>query len=68
MHALEPQRSRKRATAAASACGVGVVPFGSGGERAEAGHVERDHLALGGEPLDHGLPDHQLRAERMDAE
>ena len=61
-----PSESRKRPTAAASACGVGPVPFASGGDAAEAGHVDGDHVALGGEPLEHGLPHDDVGAERMD--
>ncbi len=34
--------------------------------RAEARQVDRDHVALAREALQHRLPDHQLGAERMD--
>ena len=38
----------------------------SPGERAEAGQVDRDHVALARQAVQHRLPDDQLGAERMD--
>ena len=55
-----------RAARAASAAAVGSTSGGSDGRGAEAGQVEGDHLALGGEQRHHRVPDRLRGAEPVD--
>ena len=55
------RRPRRRAPA-----GVGCDAVRQRRRRAEARQVDRDHVALARQPVEHRLPDDQLAAERMD--
>ena len=66
VHAVEAERVEQATDGGGQRLRGGL---GSAGERrrgAEAGQVDGDHVALGGEALHHRLPDHELGPERMD--
>ena len=65
MHTVEPDRVEKGGNSRREGPRGGGRAIGERGRAAEAGHVERDHLPLCGEQVDHRLPDDQLGAERM---
>ena len=65
MHPVEADRVEEAGHRRRQCLGGGRRVLRKRGRAAEAGHVERDHLPLGGERLDHRLPHNQLGAERM---
>ena len=65
---VEPSASAcawMRARASVARASTGASPR-SGGDVAEARHVDRDHVALGGEPVEHRVPHVAVGAERVD--
>ena len=57
-----PRAARNPETATASAAGEPRVERGGA---AEAGEVERQHVTLGGEPVEHGVPHAVIGPQRV---